>query len=413
MPEGLTPGERADLVELTKSLIRIPSSQEDGDEVYRFVRDYTNDRGLPMEFQSMRSPHVEYQGFSNLFVRLGGGGDGDSKRIMLNGHLDTVAAREGWFHDPYSATEEEGRIYGLGAADMKGGCAAAISAVLALLARRPEPRGELLLTLVYGEEAPYSLGADTILREFDLSGFDLILVTEPSPLLAVNDYCVVHRRMHREPPFPVVIVGAEGRVMFELELTGVSAHASHPSQGINALHDAARLITALADFDMYSSIKMGRGHYVVLGIDGGGMSFTVPSHCRIMVNRQLTIGEDEATVVEELERVLAALHLRSKVRLSKRHSPDPGVEYRPYLFESSPLIDRFIRMLGPPEGGGDRCRMTSSSVGDNNLYATRTGVPTLVFGPGGGNIHAPNEYVNRDEVVATADHLLGFLLATL
>jgi acetylornithine deacetylase/succinyl-diaminopimelate desuccinylase-like protein len=404
----LTEDERKETVQLTKDLISIPSTARDGDEIYKFARDFLVDRGLVAELQSMRSPHLEYQDHCNLVARMGDGGHG-GPRIMLNGHLDTVQAGEGWFHDPYSGHEEGGKIFGLGSSDMKGGCAAAMMAVAALADRLERVEGELMLTLVFGEEAPFSLGVDALLREYPLEGYDLTVVTEPSPLLAINDYCVVHKRLHKKPAFPVAIVGAEGRVLFEVELQGRSSHASHPSQGINALHGAARIITKLQDFDMYSNIKMGRGHYVVLNIEGGGQTFTVPNWARILVNRQLTLGETEETVTEELWKLIRSLRLRSKVTVRKRFSPAPELEYKPYLNETSEYLDMFVSNLPRPKRGR-RCRLTTSSVGDFNLIATRTNCPVLVFGPGGGDIHAPNEFVNRDEVVATADHLLDFLV---
>ncbi|NIP33705.1 MAG: hypothetical protein GWN18_02120 [Thermoplasmata archaeon] len=95
--------------------------------------------------------------------------------------------------------------------------------------------------------------------------------------------------------------------------------------------------------------------------------------------------------------------------MAKRYSPDPELEYLPYLNEGSEYIDHFLERLPRPKRG-KRCRLTTSSVGDFNLFGTRTDAPVLVFGPGGGDIHAPNEYVNRDEVVATTDHLLDFLV---
>lgn len=406
MAEELTIEEAEETVRLTKDLIQIPSTMQDGDEIYHFARHFLQDHGLDAMFQSIKNPYVDYQSFSNLYLRLG---DGEGPKVMLNGHLDTVSAGEGWFHSPYDAHEEDGRIYGLGAADMKGGCAAAMMAVIALMHRREELSGELLLSCVFGEEAPFSLGADTLLREFDLDGYDLVIVTEPSSLLAINDYCLVHKRLHKRPGFPVAIVGAEGRVLFEVELFGRSSHASHPSQGINALHAAALIISKLQDFDLYSHIMMGRGHYVVLKIDGGDDYFTVPHYAKVSINRQLTLGETEESVLRELRRVIESLHLRSKVKISKRFSPDPSLEYRPYHFDEDPMISRFMDRLPKPKRGS-RCRMTSSSVGDFNLFATRTEVPTLVFGPGGDNIHSPNEYVIRDEVVQTARYLLDFFM---
>ncbi len=399
--------EQKELIELTKDLIKIPSSTHDGVKIYDFVKKYLKNKGFKPKFQSIKNPYLEYTDFSNLYLKLG---NGKGPKIMLNGHLDTVVPGKEWFHSPYSGFEQDGKIFGIGAADMKGGCAAALIALEGFIKRKDTINGELFLSFVFGEEAPFSLGADTLLREYDLNGYDLIIVTEPSPLLAINDYCYTHRKTHKSK-FPVVIIGAEGRILFEIEFFGKSAHASHPSQGINALHSAAILISKLDDFDMFSSIKMGRGHYCVLGIKGGDEIFTVPGYCKIRVNRQLTLGETEKSALAELRKIIRNLKLKSKVTIKKRFSPNPELEYRPYLFEKSRYINSFIRML-PLQKKGEHCRFTTSSIGDFNIFATRTGVPTLVFGPGGGNIHCPDEYVNKSEVIDTANYLLNFFMGT-
>ncbi|MBN1390798.1 MAG: M20/M25/M40 family metallo-hydrolase, partial [Candidatus Thermoplasmatota archaeon] len=205
---------------------------------------------------------------------------------------------------------------------------------------------------------------------------------------------------------------AEGRVLFEVEFIGKASHASHPSQGINALHDASRLITEITHFDLYSHIKMGRGHYVVLNIEGGDPSFTVPSYCKLLVNRQLTLGETEASASRELRSIASSLKLRSRVRIKKRYSPSPLLEYRPYLFESSRFLDLFVdKVMGSISKDRERyCLFTTSSVGDFNLFGNRAKIPTVVFGPGGGNIHSPNEFVNKDELLKVTDKLIDFLL---
>ncbi|MBS3773495.1 MAG: M20/M25/M40 family metallo-hydrolase [Candidatus Thermoplasmatota archaeon] len=411
MEHELTGEEQDEAVELTKQLIRIPSSASDGAEIYDHVEAYLREHGLEPAVQDIENPYIGYmnyagQGHHNLYARIG---NGQGPKIMLNGHLDTVGAHGEWFYPPHEATEEDGNIYGLGACDMKGGCAAAVTAVLALLERRDEINGELLLSFVFGEESPFSLGADTLLREHDLDGYDLIMVAEPAPALGANSYCYTHKRRHT-PSFPVPVIGAEGRVVYELEFFGESSHASHPDGGINALEDAAQLISTIKDFDMFSNIKMGRGHYVVLNITGGDQTFTVPGYCKILVNRQLTLGEDEETATEELQQIIERLNLPSRVSVQKRFSPAPELEYTPYISESSEYIDRFVDLLPEPGDGGDKCRFTTTSVGDFNIYAARTGVPTLVFGPGGDNIHAPNEYVHRQDVVDTAAYFLAFFM---
>ncbi|MEA3457928.1 MAG: M20/M25/M40 family metallo-hydrolase [Candidatus Thermoplasmatota archaeon] len=412
--------EEIELIGLTKQLIKIPSSVKDGNKIYKFVNDYLKEKGFDVKFQSINNPYINYHDYSNLYVRLG---NGKGPKIMLNGHLDTVNAErpERWRHPPFSAVEEEGKIYGRGAADMKGGVAAAIMSFIAIAKRKKEINGELFLSCVFGEESPFSLGADTLLREFDLNDYDIVIVTEPSPILSMNDYCFTHKKIHKTN-FPVTIVGAEGRVILEVELHGNAAHASHPSRGINALHDASTLVSELARFDIFTNIRRGRGHYVVLNIEGGDPTFTVPEYCKILINRQVMLGENAKSVIREIKKIVRALRLKSKVNVYTRYSPDPLLEYKPYLNESSKYIDLFVEKLcensGVESNTGDKeehtecrtCKFTTMSIGDFNLFGTRTKAPVIVFGPGGGNIHAPNEFVNKDEIVKTTNYLLNFLM---
>ncbi len=121
------------------------------------------------------------------------------------------------------------------------------------------------------------------------------------------------------------------------------------------------------------------------------------------------MDESVKSVSKELGLIIKNIRLKSKVKVTPRFAPGPELEYAPYLFENSKMINKFMKRL-PPSKGKKRCAFTTSSVGDFNLLATRTGVPTLVFGPGGGNIHAPNEYSNKKEVIESANYLLDFFM---
>ncbi|MGA1848755.1 MAG: M20 family metallopeptidase [Thermoplasmatota archaeon] len=408
MKDPGTEGQTLEPLEMARKLIETPSTSSSGTEIYDLVFELLKERCPGTVWMGSKSRYLEYSDFRNVYAKVG---SGKGPKIMLNCHLDTVDPGNGWTESPFSAIEKNGRIYGLGAADMKGGSACAIASFLDMASRDGNLNGELYISCVFGEEAPYSLGTDTLLSELDMSDFDLVIIPEPSPLLGIYDHCVVHKRIHGSR-FPVVIVGAEGRVLFEVEFFGKASHASHPSQGINALHDASRFITELTRFDLFSSIKMGRGHYVVLNVDGGDHSFTVPSYCKLLVNRQLTLGEDEKKALREVQDIARSLKLRSKVKIKKRYSPSPELEYRPYLYESSRYLDMFLEHVPVPPYGRSRkkCLFTTSSVGDFNLFGTRTNVPTVIYGPGGGNIHSPNEFVNCSEIIQVKDHLTGFLM---
>lgn len=390
----LSPQQKKECGELTKRLVDIPSSANDSPRIYQFTFDYLKEKGLPVKKQE--NPLT---GLPNLYVKLG---NGNGPKVLLNGHLDTIQP----ITNPKKRTtprERGGKIYGLGAADMKGGCASAIVSTLAL--SEQELNGTLFLSLVHGEEAPFSLGSHTLIKEFGFKDYDLVIVTEPSPILARNDFCTVHKRVH-PTHFPTPIIGAMGRIMYYIEFFGKSVHASHPSQGINALEDAAKVINMLGTHKPQSTSKMEKGGYTVLNIDGGDPSFTVPSYCELLVNRNISLGEKEKDVTRELERIVRELKLRSDVKVKERPMPDKNVAYRPYLFEKSDYIDKFMEVISKEHDS--MCKFTTSSVGDFNLFATRTKVPTLVFGPGGGNIHSPHEYVEKKQIVQTTEYLLNF-----
>lgn len=411
----LTKKEENEAIEIAKDLIRIPSSIRYGNSIYDHVKRLLIEKGHCVKTQTIENPNMNYSDFTNLYCITG---NGNGPKIMINGHLDTVAEVPGFFYPPFSGIDEGNKIYGVGAADMKGGCAAAITAFDAFLKHKKNFNGELFLSFVFGEEEPDNLGADTLIQEYDLKKYDLIIIPEPSPLLAVNDHCITHQKIHRSS-FPAVIVGAEGRVILEIEVFGRSAHPSHPSLGINALHDISKIIYELDSFDIHSNIKMGRGHFCVLGIQGGTPTYSVPDYCKITVNRNLTIGETVRSVTKEIFKLIKSLKLRSQIKVTPILPREKYLEYSPYLFQNSHYIEKFIDNMKEYYNSKNEkplpkkiCRFTTKSVGDFNYFAARTKVPTLVFGPGGGNIHSANEFVNKDEIIQTSNYLFNFLMNT-
>jgi succinyl-diaminopimelate desuccinylase len=278
--------------------------------------------------------------------------------------------------------------------------------------RCKELDGELFLSLVYGEESPHSIGTDELIKQYGFKDYDLIIVTEPSPELTKDNFCLTHEKIVKNPKFPVVIVGAEGREKFEIQFYGKESHASHPKRGLNALHDASRVIAELISFNKFSDIKTGRGDYVVLNIEGGDESFTVPGFCKVTVNRQLGINEKPSSVEKEIRRIIKSLQLKTKVRVERKYSPSEDVEYRPYLSKKNQYFDRLFEIIEATNPGGktNKCKFISTSIGDFNLFGVRTNIPTLVFGPGGGNIHSANEFVNKQEITDSTEYLTKLLL---
>jgi len=215
------------IVSVAERLVAVPSETPPGDT--RAVADEAG-RILGAIPGVVLSRHVRREPVHNLVAVLGGARPG--RRIVLSGHLDTYPAGDParWTTPPYVPTIRAGRLHGRGAADMKGGIAAAI-AVLAALAERRDWSGEVVLALAGDEE---SMGRD---------GTQALLETVPA---LRGEFCIV-----TDAGSPAVIrFGEKGMVWLTLSAEGRAAHGAHVHRGINAAEavmEAARRLLGLRD----------------------------------------------------------------------------------------------------------------------------------------------------------------------
>jgi acetylornithine deacetylase/succinyl-diaminopimelate desuccinylase-like protein len=310
---------------------------------------------------------------------------------MLNGHVDTVELVEEWKEDPLSGRVENGRCYGQGAADMKAGLAAAMVAFVTLADADVDLAGDLVLAAVVDEEGPYGLGTDQLIRDGIVDDCDMAVVTEPGPIFDADDI-----------ENPALYLGARGRFLYDIEVRGTAAHGSMPDDGRNAIVAAGRLAEALAAMPVGSHPLLGEGSVCPLQIEGGNETLSVPESCRLLVDRHVVPGETMDTVREDAERVVDDLDLDADVTVGFRETPHPDARYGPYVVdESEPLVDGLTRASRSiygcePEVGYFR------SVGDFNYLGHRAGVPTVIVGPDGANVHSAGEWVDLDETVDVA-----------
>ena len=184
--------------------------------------------------------HGVAPGRPNVYARIQGARPG--RRLNFNGHTDTVPISEGWRTPPHSPVVRDGRIYGLGACDMKAGIACILTMLKAFVESRFPFCGELSFSGVIDEEA-YSKGARAMM-DTDLSGCDAIVLAEPYP----GD---------ETKPIPL---GITGKVLYEIHVEGRAAHGFRPHLGINAVEEAARIVAALDRLSMRDHPSFGRGN---------------------------------------------------------------------------------------------------------------------------------------------------------
>jgi succinyl-diaminopimelate desuccinylase len=372
--------------------VRIPSPYFEEHECAEFVHEWLAARDLDPEYHHVSEPDITgYEG-DNVLARLEGS-DPDAPTLLLNAHMDTVKLVEAWEEDPCSGRIEDGKLYGQGACDMKGGLAAVMAAFDALSDR--ELKGNVLLTAVVDEEGPYGLGTDRLIRDGYTDDVDMAVVTEPGPILAQEDLSN-----------PALLLGARGRYLYDVTVTGKAAHGSQPYKGVNAVVDAGKVADALDSLEVGSHPKLGEGSTCPLLLEGGSQTLSVPESAHLMVDRHVVIGEDEERVRADAEEAIADLDVESEVEVSFREAPDPGIRYGPYVTsEDHPLVGALQsateRVTGEtPELG------YFASVGDFNYLGDRANLPTVIVGPDGENIHGAGEFVYTDEVVEVAETLV-------
>jgi acetylornithine deacetylase/succinyl-diaminopimelate desuccinylase-like protein len=377
-------------VALLQDLVRIESPYFREAAAVEFVHDWLADRGLDPEYHRVSEPDVTgYEG-RNVLARIEGN-DPDAPALLLNAHVDTVELVDAWEEDPLSGRVENGRLYGQGAADMKAGLAAAMAAFDAVASGDVEIAGDLLLTAVVDEEGPYGLGTDQLIRDGVTDDYDMAVVPEPGPILAQGDV-----------DNPALFLGARGRYLYDIEVAGGAAHASTPSRGRNAVADAGRLAAALADMETGDHPLLGSGSVCPLEIDGGGVTLSVPERCSLLVDRHVVPGETESAVLADARAVADDLDLDSAVTVGLRDVPHEGARYGPYVVEEDEPLVAGLRAATETVTGESPALGYFRSVGDFNYLAHRAGLPTVILGPDGGNIHEAGEYADVEDTVDVA-----------
>jgi succinyl-diaminopimelate desuccinylase len=353
---------------LTADLVRIRSYPGEEAAVQAYVADWFRSHGLDPVVVPAAPDRP------NVLVRVE---NGPGPIFLLNGHVDTVLADPGWAHDPWQGRRDGDRFHGLGACDMKSGVAAAMLATRALAQNRDRWSGTLLFTSVVDEEA-YSIGANALID----SGISA-------------DYCVVTEASWERP-----CLGSFGKYLVRVDVTGRGAHASWPERGINAAVEAAKLVARLDEMQLPGHARI-RSSQCVLSLLSGSQQYviTVPDRATVLINRHTIPGETEASVLAEYQMLADDLDSPASFALSIDPPRYPSWETP----ESHPLVRAFAAAYADMAGREPVFGYTG--YGDPNLFSTVAGIPTVMFGPLGGNFHEANEWVDIPSISKTAQIL--------
>jgi len=349
----------SDVIELLSRLVSIDSVNPGlvpgaaGEaELARFVAGWCERAGLEVEVEEAAP------GRPNVVATARGGGGGRS--LMLNAHLDVVgvAGMERPF-DPYVA---DGRLYGRGAYDMKGSLAAIMLA--ASRAAELPLRGDVVVTAVADEEVA-SVGTAAVAAS---RSADAAIVTEPTEMR--------------------LAVAHKGFVAWEIETRGVAAHGSRPDLGVDAIARMGDVLVRLDGFEGEAEhALLGRGSVHASLVEGGQEFSSYPARCLLKGERRTVPGETPELVERELRGFLGDVEGETRIVFSR-----PPFE----AAEDAEIVRLVRRHAGDPE-------LVGVPFWADSALLAEAGIPTVVFGPGGGGAHAVVEWVSLADVERCAE----------
>ena len=408
--------KRDDLVQLTQDLIRIPTVNPPGDAYVpcaEFIGERLRRRGFQVLYLRGKGSPGDNDRYprTNVVARIEGKRPGPC--VHFNGHIDVVATGEGWTEDPFAGTVKNGKVYGRGACDMKGGLAASIVAVETLLEMGLDWPGAVEISGSVDEETGGYGGVAYLAKQgyFSKPRVDHVIIPEP---LNPDRICLGHR----------------GVWWAEVQTFGHIAHGSMPFLGDCAVRHMGALLDRF-ERNLYPALAAKRTAMPVvpegakqstmninsihggLGEDFEGLpSALVPDSCRMVLDRRYLIEESYEEVKGEIVEILEALKRerpKFDYALKELWTVGPTMTGR-----DAPVVQAVAseieRVLGKP------AEYVVSPGTYDQKHVARIGHlhDCIAYGPGILDLaHQPDEFVGIDDMVASAKVMAAAALTLL
>ena len=365
-----------DVVEVARELVRIASVNPMG----RGLEGPTIGEGrlgdyLEQFFQQLEVP-VERQQVSPGRVNIVATADvpGSAHTVLFEVHQDTVPV-DNMSIPAFDAQLREGKVWGRGACDVKGGMAAMLHAFERLVREKPSGAARLVLACTVDEEHTFS-GIRHFLSQPQQAS--MAVVAEPTQL--------------------EVVIAHKGLVRWKVKTKGRSCHSASPERGVNAIYRMAPVLEALSEY----AVRLGQGdqHQLLgpptlsVGVIRGGTSVnTVPAECEIEIDRRIIPGEDPAAAFNEARQFVFA-----------RPAVDPGLLFdEPWLMD--PYLDtaREAKIVSVVSAAVDQIEgkhiIAGVPYGTDGSKIADAGIPAVVFGPGDiAQAHTEAEWIDVEQL---------------
>lgn len=379
-----------ELVALTRDLVRIPSVYRPDDpeanesEVAAFAEAWFRREGFEVEVQPVAP------GRPNVLAWLGDGGPG--RTLLLEGHTDVVTEGDPaeWTHPPFGAELHEGRIYGRGAADMKGGLAAAMIAAAAFRRAGVTPRGRLVVGALVDEEGGM-IGVRHLCRTPIGRQLTAAIICEPER----NELCLEQR----------------GVVWASLRARGRMAHGAMPEAGVNPLDAIGTMLREARVLERWLRRRSERSRYLrpptvtptgmQAPLRGIPQANVIPSAAGLTLDVRLMPGIGEDGVRQELEELCRRVEsAHPGIRIE--WEPLGGLRLPTKVGKQEPVVRAVAQAVRTVTAKAPRYGGVPGST-DGTILRTEVGIPIVTYGPGPREIpHQVDEYVDVGELLEAA-----------
>ncbi|EJF85113.1 succinyl-diaminopimelate desuccinylase [Candidatus Bartonella washoeensis] len=364
-----------DPLQLLQALIRCPSVTPHEAGALSTLEQFLKKIGFNVERPIFRDKNTE--DVENLYAKMGKEGP----HLMFAGHTDVVppGELENWTYPPFEGVIDQGKLYGRGAVDMKGGIACFIAALARVLEKQPI-KGMVSLLITGDEEGPALNGTVKLLKWAEQKGekWTAALVGEPTSVKAVGD---------------VIKIGRRGSISGIITVKGRQGHVAFPERAANPLPLASKLIQALTKTALDQGTKNFQPSNLELTtIDtGNGAVNVIPAQTVIRFNIRYNDLWTKETLITEIEKRLASVQTKD----NNDQLPYYRLEWIPslgdvFLTQNDNLIKTLSNAIECVTGNIPEC---STSGGTSDARFIKDYCPVVEFGLPGQTMHMVDECV--------------------
>lgn len=365
--------------ELLKKLIQAKSTPDAGEiDCANVLADFFLAAGIEPKVDVWDSNRA------NLTARLESGRQRSA--LLFVSHLDAVpAGKQGWQFGAFTATEQDGKIFGRGACDMKAGITAAATAITEIFRSKVKLKGDVIFAATAGEETD-SAGIKKFIESHlkDIPEFCGSIVPEPTNF----EICTAHR----------------GLLWLKIKTKGKTVHGSMPHLGINAIESMRLFLNELAHYNINTEPDklLGAASMSVNKISGGIATNIVPDTCSVQIDIRTLPGQNHGHIAGGIEGIFS--------KLSKQ-KPDFRAELKILRDVAALATDPDCEFVGQIKKLINRNEVKAATFATDAPFIAELNVPVVIFGPGRPELcHGPDEYVEIEDLQKGIDFYKKIIL---